>query len=119
MINILNDEPKAPKGNIISHNICVGGSWDKARGFWSTSVEKKARPYLAMEDNIVAPNTDVEDKLSKSFAISDPLFLNPKNPEQGKFQLTADSPALKGGFKQIPFDKIGLYQSKDRVNWVH
>jgi hypothetical protein len=47
--------------------------------------------------------------------ITDPLFVNPINPEQGKFQLTADSPALMGGFKQIPFDKIGLYKSKDRV----
>lgn len=119
LINILNDEPKAPKGNIVSHNICVGGSWDKAKGFWSTSVEKKARPYLTMEDNVVSTNTEVEDKLSKSFVITDPLFVNPENPERGKFQLKAGSPALKSGFKQIPFDKIGLYQSNDRVVWVH
>ncbi len=119
LINILNDEPSAPKGNVISHNICAGGSWDKARGFWSTSVEKKARPYLTMEDNVVSTNTEVEDRLSKSFVITDPLFVNPENPEQGKFQLKADSPALKSGFKQIPFDKIGLYQSSNRVDWVH
>ena len=119
LINLLNDEPKAPKGNVISHNICVGGSWDKAKGFWSTSVEKKARPYLTMEDNVVAPNAEVENSLSKSIVITDPLFVKPGNPEQGKFQLKADSPALKSGFKQIPFDKIGLYQSNDRVVWAH
>ncbi len=111
LINLLNDEPKAPKGNVISHNICVGGSWDKPSGFWSTSVEKKARPYLTMEDNIVAPNSAVEDSLSKSIVITDPLFVNQEHPEQGKYQLSADSPALKRGFIQIPFDKIGLYQS--------
>lgn len=110
LINILNDEPQAPKGNVISHNICVEGSWDKPAGFWKTSIEKKARPYLTMEDNVVAPNSAVEDSLSKSIVITDPLFVNPKNPEKGKYQLSKDSPALKRGFKQITFDKIGLYQ---------
>jgi hypothetical protein len=43
--------------------------------------------------------------------------VNQKNPKQGKYQLSANSPALKLGFKQIPFDKIGLYQSDDRVSW--
>jgi len=116
LINILNEEPKAPKGNVISHNICVGGNWDKAAGFWKTSVEKKARPYLTMEDNVVAPNSGVEDSLSESVVITDPLFVNQENPGQGKYQLSADSPALKRGFKQIPFNKIGLYQSNDSVN---
>ncbi|MCE5346146.1 MAG: right-handed parallel beta-helix repeat-containing protein [Bacteroidales bacterium] len=117
LANILNDEPKAPKGNVISHNICAGGDWDKPEGFWKTSIEKKARPYLIMEDNVVAPNSEVEDSLSKSFIRADPLFVNQKNPEQGKFQLAANSPALKHGFKQIPFEKIGLYQSDDRAGW--
>jgi hypothetical protein len=50
-----------------------------------------------------------------SFVITDPLFVNLKNPEQGKLQLVVESPALKQGFKQIPFDKIGLYKSGDRT----
>ena len=33
LANILRDEPKAPKGNVISCNICAGGSWDKSSGF--------------------------------------------------------------------------------------
>ena len=31
-------------------------------------------------------------------------------PEKGDFRLKGDSPALKLGFKPIPFDKIGQYQ---------
>jgi hypothetical protein len=114
---MLSDEPKAPKGNVISCNICVGGNWDKASGFWGMSIEDKARPYLTMEDNIVSSGTGVQDSLSKSFVFTDPLFVNPKNPEQGKFQLAPGSPAFKHGFKQIPFDKIGLYESEYRASW--
>jgi hypothetical protein len=117
LLTLLGDEPAAPKGNVISRNVCQGGSWDKPGGFWRTSIEKKARPYLTMEDNIVAPGSEVQDSLSKSFVRTDPMFINPDNPEEGKFQLSGTSPALKLGFKQIPFDKIGLYQSEDRASW--
>jgi hypothetical protein len=111
---ILGDDPKAPKGNIISSNICVGGNWDKASGFWGMSIEGAARRFLVMEGNIVAPNSGVQDSHSKSFLITDPLFVNPANPEQGQFSLKTNSPALRNGFKQVPFDKIGLYESKYR-----
>lgn len=114
LINIIHDEPKAPKGNVISLNICQGGVWDKNVGFWRTAIEDKARPYLTMNDNIVAPNTGVKDSSSKSFVIADPLFVNPKNPKQGKFQLKSNSPALRAGFKQVPFDKMGMYKSSER-----
>jgi hypothetical protein len=116
LANILSDEPAAPKGNVILRNICSGGSWDKASGFWKMSIEDKARVYLTMRDNLVSPTSGVEDELSKDFVRADPLFMNRKYPEQGKFQLDTNSPAIKCGFKQIPFDKIGLYQSDDRVN---
>jgi len=115
LTTILGDEPAAPKGNVISLNICAGGNWDKASGFWNTSIEDKARPYLSMNDNLVAPNTGVKDSLSGSFVIADPLFVNNKDPEKGGFQLDAGSPALKSGFRQIPFDKIGLYITDDRT----
>jgi hypothetical protein len=114
---ILNDEPAAPKGNVISRNICAGGIWDKDSGFWKMSIEKRARPYLTMDDNFVSPGSGVSDSLSKSFVIANPQFVNEENPEQGKFQLNVDSPALKCGFKQIPFDKIGLYHSDNRASW--
>ncbi len=70
-----------------------------------------------MDDNVVAQNSGVADSLSKSFVIADPLFVNQQNPEQGGFRLNANSPALKRGFKQIPFKKIGLYKSNDRASW--
>ncbi|MEO9005062.1 MAG: right-handed parallel beta-helix repeat-containing protein, partial [Ginsengibacter sp.] len=117
LINLLNDEPEAPKGNVISYNVCDGGAWDTNVGFWRTSIEDKARPYLEMKDNVVALNSAVKDSLSKSFLRANPLFVNQKNPKQGKYQLSANSPALKLGFKQILFDKIGLYQSDERASW--
>jgi len=115
LLTILNDEPYSPKGNIISGNVCLRGDWDKPAGFWPLSIEEIARPYLTMENNVVSPSSEVQDRSSKSFVIADPLFVNPENPEQGKFQLSAGSPALKLGFKQIPFEKIGLYKSEYRL----
>jgi hypothetical protein len=115
LASILNEEPAAPKGNVISHNICLGGNWDKPSGRVTESIEDKARPYLIMEDNVVAPNSGIEGNKSGSYIIADPLFVNRLNPEQGKFRLAAESPALKIGFSQIPFDKIGLYKSDDRT----
>ena len=120
LMNILNDEPKAPKGNVISRNICEGGNWDKSAGFWKTSIEDKARPFLSMKDNVVSPTSAVKDSLSEGFIRANPLFVDQNNPKQGKYQLAPDAPALKRGFKQIPFNKIGLYQSSDRASWpVH
>ncbi|MFH0760326.1 MAG: right-handed parallel beta-helix repeat-containing protein [Bacteroidota bacterium] len=115
LMDIFKDEPYSPKGNVISRNVCLRGDWDKPAGFWPVSIEPIARPYLKMEDNVVSPATEVLDSLSKSFIIADPLFVNTQNPEQGKFQLSADSPALKLGFEQIPFNKIGLYKSEYRL----
>lgn len=82
LVNILEDEPSAPKGNVVIHNICVGGRW--------MDIEDKARPYTRIEENLV----DV-----------DPLFVDMK---KGDFRLRPDSPAFKIGFKQIPLEKIGL-----------
>ena len=110
LLNFLNDEPKAPKGNVISNNICVGGAWDKGEA----AISSIARPYLKMENNIVSSESKVEDEKSESIIITDLCFKNSKNPEKGKFQLKINSPALSKGFKQIPFDKIGLYKNKYR-----
>jgi hypothetical protein len=117
LMNILQDEPRAPKGNIISNNICYGGVWDKASGFWHVAIEDKARPYLKMENNVVSPGSQVEDSLSKSILIADPCFVERSDPEKGKFKLADGSPAFRTGFIQIPFEKIGLYQDKNRASW--
>jgi tetratricopeptide (TPR) repeat protein len=80
---ILDKEPKAPEGNIISHNICVGGKWD--------DIESIARPYLTLENNLLD---------------TDPLFVDAAGLD---FRLKEDSPAYNVGFKPIPIEKIGLF----------
>ena len=45
LINILEDEPAAPKGNMIARNVSYGGKWD--------GVYKDARQYQTIEDNLV------------------------------------------------------------------
>ncbi|MCK4375462.1 MAG: right-handed parallel beta-helix repeat-containing protein, partial [Candidatus Brocadiae bacterium] len=91
LVNILDDEPAAPRGNLIARNVRWGGTWD--------DVEEKARPYLTMTDNLL----DV-----------DPRFVDAANMN---FQLRDDSPAYEMGFKRIPFEEIGLYQDELRASW--
>jgi hypothetical protein len=46
--------------------------------------------------------------------IEDPLF---SNVTGGDFTLSPASPALKLGFKPIPFAKIGPYKDPMRASW--
>jgi len=91
LINILDDEPFAPKGNVVARNLSVGGRWD--------DVEGKARPYVTFTDNLVDEDPHFVGKPPKSFA------------------LKKDSPAWKLGFQPIPFDQIGLYKDELRASW--
>ncbi len=86
LVNILDDDPAAPKGNVIVRNVCRG-RWDE--------IEQAARPFLTMQDNLVG---------------EDPRFVD---PEKMNFQLRDDSPAWALGFKRIPIEKIGL-RTKNR-----
>jgi parallel beta-helix repeat protein len=45
---------------------------------------------------------------------ADPLFADITHND---FSLDQDSPALKMGFKPIPFEKIGLYKDPGRASW--
>jgi hypothetical protein len=89
LVGILQDEPDAPKGNVVAHNISWGGRWDE--------VDRKARPYITFRDNLVD---------------QDPLF---EGTPPKTFELRDDSPAYKLGFKPIPFEKIGLYKDQYRT----
>lgn len=82
LIDILEDEPAAPKGNIVVRNISIGGNWN--------GIREGAEPYVTVADNVF-------DK--------DPHFVGTP-PEN--FALKEDSPAYSLGFKPIPFEKIGL-----------
>jgi hypothetical protein len=81
LVNILADEPAAPKGNVIARNICVRGRWD--------DIEDAARPLVLLSDNLVG---------------QDPHFMD---PGRGDFRLLADSPAYELGFVPIPTERIG------------
>jgi hypothetical protein len=91
LLNILEDEPLAPKGNVMARNVCWDGKWG-----WT---EPKAMPLVKFADNLID---------------ADPRFVG-KPP--ANFRLAEDSPALKLGFRQIPFEKIGVYASADRASW--
>ncbi len=91
LLGILEDEPLAPKGNVMARNICWGTPWG-----WT---EPKAEPYVTFEDNLI----DV-----------DPLFTE---EPPASFRLSAESPARDVGFRAIPFRRIGVYESPDRASW--
>ncbi len=84
LVNILQDDPGLPKGNIIRRNISVGGTW--------MQVDGKAKPWIRFEDNLVD---------------TDPRFVD---REKGDFRLRDDSPAFRLGFRRIPLEKIGLVE---------
>jgi len=90
LLNILEDEPLAPKGNVLARNVCWGGPWG-----W---IEPKAQPFVKLENNLI----DV-----------DPRFAGQPPAD---FSLAKDSPAWKLGFEPIPFEKIGLYESDQRAS---
>lgn len=91
LTNILEDDPWAPKANVVARNICVGGRWD--------NVESKARPMVRFENNLLD---------------QDPKFVN---AAAGNFQLQDDSPAWKLGFQRLPLERMGLYQDESRASW--
>jgi hypothetical protein len=88
---ILDEDPAAPRGNLVARNICVGGRWDE--------IEAKARPLVKFENNLLD---------------ADPLFVDAAGLN---FQLREDSPAWKLGFQRIPVERIGLYASDHRASW--
>jgi hypothetical protein len=100
LVGILDDEPAAPKGNRVLHNVSFGGKWD--------GVRDNARRYQTIEANLV-------DK--------DPHFATPgrfgegKQPRAADFALEADSPAFAMGFEQLPLDQMGLYEDGARASW--
>ncbi|MBT4817864.1 MAG: hypothetical protein HN742_30415 [Lentisphaerae bacterium] len=91
LVSILEDEPMAPKGNVIARNICIGGKWG--------SFGAKAKPLVTFTDNLLE---------------EDPLFVD---AEKLDFRLRKNSPAWALGFEPIPFGKIGVYDAPERASW--
>jgi hypothetical protein len=82
LLDILDDNPAKPMGNVIARNICWHSPWD--------DIVEAARPYLCMEDNLID---------------EDPFLVDEARQD---FRLRPDSPAWKLGFQPIPQDMIGL-----------
>ena len=54
------------------------------------------------------------DGADRHSAVADPRFVD---GAKGDFRLKPDSPALKLGFKPIPYERIGPYREERRVTW--
>ncbi|MDO4558383.1 MAG: right-handed parallel beta-helix repeat-containing protein, partial [Planctomycetia bacterium] len=50
LMTLLQDEPAAPKGNLIIGNVFVGGDWDH--------IQDGARPYITLKDNRIVEAPD-------------------------------------------------------------
>jgi hypothetical protein len=81
LVDILDDDPAAPKGNLIARNIIIGDGWD--------GIYDQAEPFVEMTDNLV----NVEGVLA--------------DPEGGDYRLAEDSPAREIRFEPIPYERIG------------
>jgi parallel beta helix pectate lyase-like protein len=88
---ILDDEPKAPKGNLIARNAVFGGKWD--------DIEDKARKYLDMRDNWIGDDPEVVKK-AEAYVRTRQVTL-----------------ALPADFESIPIERIGLYEDAQRASW--
>ena len=104
---ILDDEPKAPKGNVVRHNIFWADTGEDIRrvmkgevptNWWNHIVEKSG-PYVKLEANLTS---------------TDPKFIDER---AGNYQLSDESPAWAHGFQRIPFESIGLFNGDHRASW--
>ncbi len=77
-----------PEGNLIIRNVCIGK--------WSDITWHADSTIFDIRDNFVTKDRD-----------------HAGTPENG-FLLPSDSPALKMGFEQIPFEQIGIQPDNDR-----
>jgi len=82
LVNILAEEPAAPKGNLVARNLCLGGRWDE--------VYKEAESYV----DYVANHIDRDGIHLESLA--------------DVAELQAEAVAKIPGFEPIPVEKIGL-----------
>jgi hypothetical protein len=60
------------------------------------------------------PRGDNAWVIGENLTGTNPLFLA---PEKDDYQLRKDSPAFAMGFKTLPIDKVGLYDSQERAVW--
>ena len=88
LIDILNEDPGNPKGNVIVRNVNFNCGLLKLKDNGFT---------VTVQDNYRATVQDFFDSVGYDFQIKD------------------ESPAYKRGFKRIPMEQIGLYRDEYRV----
>ena len=81
-----------PEGTVVAGNISWGGRWLDINKAVSASC-------VLVKDNLIGV---------------DPLFVD---DGRQTYQLQTNSPALKLGFQQIPFENIGLVNDGNRASW--
>lgn len=89
LVNILDDEPAAPKGNRVERNIAIGGSW--------IENYKPAPDYVVPENNIILPvksNNPLFDRLAEDHDAAE------------DFQTVLDTVTHPDGFEPIPLREI-------------
>lgn len=93
------ENPGTPAGNCVARNLYIGGNWNGTKsGQWQGgSIWGKAAEFNTIEDNFEAQEADLEDLTN------------------GNFTVKAGVPALKAGFQQIPWQKIGLFDDSLRA----
>ena len=88
LTTILADNPGAPKGNAIRHNINLNGTW--------TDIDKAVEPLIIFSENLVDQAPGFKDLAGRNFA------------------LRKDSPAFHLGFRKIAIRSVGLYRDRLR-----
>ena len=108
LVDLLDDEPKKPKGNVVRRNIFWKGEGQNLRRVagetpvpdtWWDDIASNIRSLVVVEDNLVNENPKFVDESA------------------GNFQLCEDSPAWKLGFERIPVEEIGVYEDECRASW--
>ena len=89
LLTLYDDDPGAPKYNVVRRNISFGGKWLRI-------VDPICKELTTFANNLV----DV-----------DPLFMDQARHD---FRLKKSSPAFAMGFKPIPIERIGLYKDQYR-----
>ena len=82
LATLLDEQPEAPRRNVVRRNVSVGGTW--------TRIEPAAEAGVVVEGNLVG---------------GDPKFVD---AARGDYRFRDDSPAWALGFRPIPFDRIGI-----------
>lgn len=96
LANILDDDPLAPKRNVIARNVQVGPCWVDMRPI---AKDHPFNPeWVTFENN---------------FTTGDPGFVD---SDHADFHLRKNSPVWALGFQEIPLESIGLKKDKFRAS---